>query len=213
MSQTDQPVSPGPPPPPQVPSAGPSPYPVSASAELQQSYVRFLPLVKWLLLVPHYFALFFLAIGAAIVGFISFFAVLFTGSYPRGMWDYMVGFYLWTLRVTAYLLLMTDRYPPFSLSRTEDDNVFLMAEYPSSVERWRPFVAWLLIIPYLIVASLILAVAQVCSILAFFTIIFTKRIPEGIFDIMRVALNWQMRANLYSYWLSTKYPPFSWDDE
>ncbi len=175
--------------------------------------MRFLPLVKWLLLVPHYFALFFLAIGAAVVAFISFFAVLFTGSYPRGMWDYMVGFYLWTLRVTAYLLLMTDRYPPFSLSRTEDDNVFLMAEYPSSVERWRPFVAWLLIIPYLIVASLILAVAQVCSILAFFTIIFTKRIPEGIFDIMRVALNWQMRANLYSYWLSTEYPPFSWDDE
>ena len=188
-------------------------YPVSAAADLQESYVRFLPLVKWLLLIPHYFALFFLAIGAAVVAFISFFAVLFTGSYPRGMWDYMVGFYRWTLRVTAYLLLMTDRYPPFSLATSEDDNVFLSAEYPPSVERWRPFVAWLLIIPYLIIASLLLAVAQICSILAFFTIIFTKRIPEGIFDIMRVGLNWQMRANFYSYWLYTEYPPFSWDDE
>ena len=175
--------------------------------------MRFLPLVKWLLLLPHYFALFFLAIGAAVVAFIALFAVLFTGSYPRGMWDYMFGFYRWTLRVTAYLLLMTDRYPPFTLGETEDDNVFLSAEYPTSVERWRPFVAWLLILPYLLVASLILAVAQVCSFLAFFTIIFTKRIPEGIFDIMRVALNWQMRANFYSYWLSTRYPPFNWDDE
>ncbi len=201
---------------PAVPADGPSgpiSYPVSATAEIQADYVRFLPLVKWLLLVPHYFALFFLAIGAAFVAFISFFAVLFTGSYPRGLWEYMAGFYLWTLRVTAYLLLMTDRYPPFSLERTEEDNVFLSAEYPETVERWRPFVAWLLILPYLIVASLILAVAQVCSILAFFTIIFTKRIPEGIFDIMRVALNWQMRANFYSYWLSTSYPPFSWDEE
>jgi hypothetical protein len=210
MSQIDEPV---PPATPQVSAGGSSSYPVSVSAELQQSYTRFLPLVKWLLLLPHYFALFFLAIGAAVVAFIALFAVLFTGSYPRGMWDFMVGFYRWTLRVTAYLLLMTDRYPPFSLGETPDDNVMLHAEYPARVERWRPFVAWLLILPYLIVASLILAVAQVCSILAFFTIIFTKRIPDGIFDIMRVGLNWQMRANLYSYWLSTRYPPFSWDDE
>jgi hypothetical protein len=129
------------------------------------------------------------------------------------MWDYMAGFYRWTLRVTAYLLLMTDRYPPFTLGETADDNVHLHAEYPVRVERWRPFVAWLLVLPYLVVASLILAVAQVCSFLAFFTIIFTKRIPDGIFDIMRVALNWQMRANLYSYWMSTRYPPFSWDEE
>ncbi len=206
MNEASEPV-------PVTPEQAGAAYPVSATAELQQSYVRFLPLVKWLLLLPHYFALFFLAIGAAVVAFIALFAVLFTGAYPRGMWDYMFGFYRWTLRVTAYLLLMTDRYPPFTLGETEDDNVFLSAEYPTSVERWRPFVAWLLILPYLIVASLILAVAQVCSFLAFFTIIFTKRIPEGIFDIMRVALNWQMRANFYSYWLSTRYPPFNWDDE
>ena len=203
-------AEPAPPPAPQVSANA---YPVSASAELQPSYVRFLPLVKWLLLVPHYIALFFLAIGAAFVAFVSFFAVLITGSYPRSLWDYMVGVYRWTLRVTAYFLLMTDRYPPFSLGQTENDNVFLSAEYPERVERWRPLVAWLLILPYLVLASLILALAHVCALLALFTIIFTKRIPDGIFDIMRVALNWQMRANFYSYWLSTRYPPFSWDDE
>ncbi len=200
-------------PPDQPVTAGLPAYPASATAEIQESYVRFLPLVKWLLLVPHYIALFFLAIGAAVVAFIAFFAVLFTGSYPRGLWDYMVGFYRWALRVAAYLLLMTDRYPPFTLGETDDDNVILVAEYPEKVERWRPFVAWLLVIPYAVVASLIFAVAQVCSILAFFTIIFTKRIPEGIFDIMRVALNWQTRASLYSYWMTVKYPPFNWDDE
>ena len=156
MSEIDEPV---PPVPPQVAAAGPLTYPVAVSAELQPSFVRFLPLVKWLLLVPHYIALFFLAIGAAVVAFIAFFAVLFTGSYPRGLWDYMVGFYRWTLRVTAYLFLMTDRYPPFTLGESDEDNIFLSAKYPERVERWRPFVAWLLVIPYLIVAALILTVA------------------------------------------------------
>jgi hypothetical protein len=197
----------------EVTPAGPAGYPVSVSADPQESFVRFLPLVKWLLLVPHYIALFFLAIGAAVVAFIAFFAVLFTGTYPRGMWNFMAGFYRWTLRVTAYMMLMTDRYPPFTLEETGEDDVRLSAEYPERVERWRPFVAWLLVIPYLIVASLILMVAQICSFLAFFTIIFTKRIPDGIFDVMRVGLNWQMRANFYAYWMSTEYPPFSWDDE
>jgi hypothetical protein len=210
MSETE-PSAPAPVP--EVAPAGPSGYPVTVSADQQESFVRFLPLVKWLLLVPHYIALVFLGIGFAVVAFIAFFATLFTGTYPKGMWDYMVGFNRWVLRVTAYLFLMTDRYPPFTLGETDEDNMFLSAEYPEQVSRWRPLVAWLLVIPYAIVASLILVVAQVCAVLAFFTVIFTKKIPEGIFDVMRIGLNWQMRANFYAYWMSTEYPPFNWDDE
>ncbi len=77
---------------------------------------RFLPLVKWLLAIPHYIVLALLAIGAIFAILISWFAVLFTGSYPRGLFDYVVGVARWGLRVQAYaLLLVTDRYPPFSL--------------------------------------------------------------------------------------------------
>ena len=76
-----------------------------------------LPLVKWLLAIPHYIILFFLAIAAIVCVVIAWFAILFTGRYPRGLFDFIVGVYRWTLRVTAYaFLLTTDRYPPFALS-------------------------------------------------------------------------------------------------
>ena len=72
--------------------------------------------MKWLLLFPHYVVFFFLAIGAIFVWIIAWFAILFTGSYPRGLFDYMVGVARWGLRIEAYgFLLVTDDYPPFSL--------------------------------------------------------------------------------------------------
>lgn len=77
---------------------------------------RWLPLIKWLLAIPHYFALIFLIIGAVFSTIIAWFAILFTGSYPKGLFDYVVGVGRWCLRVNAYaFLLVTDEYPPFSL--------------------------------------------------------------------------------------------------
>lgn len=77
---------------------------------------RWLPLVKWFLAIPHYIVLFFLYIGVVVVVIIAWFAILFTARYPRGLFDYVVGVMRWHLRVVAYaFLLITDRYPPFSL--------------------------------------------------------------------------------------------------
>ena len=78
---------------------------------------RWLPLVKWLLAIPHYIVLAFLYIAAVVVVIIAWFAILFTGRYPQGMFDFVVGVLRWSLRVGAYaFLLVTDRYPPFSLA-------------------------------------------------------------------------------------------------
>jgi hypothetical protein len=78
---------------------------------------RWLPLVKWLLAIPHYVVLFFLYIGAVVVVIVAWFAVLFTGRYPRGIFDYLVGVGRWHNRVVAYsLILVTDEYPPFQLA-------------------------------------------------------------------------------------------------
>jgi hypothetical protein len=78
---------------------------------------RWLPLVKWLLAIPHYIVLFFLAIGAVVAVIIAWFAILFTGRYPRGLFDYVVGVIRWGNRVTGYaFVLVTDQYPPFRLS-------------------------------------------------------------------------------------------------
>jgi hypothetical protein len=88
------------------------PYP-DAKADLN----RWLPLVKWLLAIPHYIVLIFLGIAALVVVMIAWFAILFTGRYPKGLFDFVVGVMRWSLRVNAYaILLTTDEYPPFALS-------------------------------------------------------------------------------------------------
>jgi hypothetical protein len=81
-----------------------------------QQLSRGLPLVKWLLAIPHYIVLVFLAIAAVVCVIIAWFAILFTGRYPRSLFDFVEGFLRWSNRVAAYaFLLVTDRYPPFSL--------------------------------------------------------------------------------------------------
>jgi hypothetical protein len=80
---------------------------------------RWLPLVKWLLAIPHYIVLCFLSVAAFFAGILAWFAILVTGQYPQALFDFMVGVGRWWLRVTAYaFLLVTDRYPPFSLNST-----------------------------------------------------------------------------------------------
>ena len=89
------------------------PYP-DAARDLN----RWLPLVKWLLAIPHYVVLVFLYIAAFVVVSVAWFAIVFTGTYPRGMFDFLEGVFRWTSRVTAYAFtLVTDQYPPFRLGR------------------------------------------------------------------------------------------------
>jgi len=84
--------------------------------EVEQDLNRWLPLVKWLLAIPHYIVLIMLYICAMVAVVVAWFAILFTGRYPRGLFDFVVGVGRWGLRVQAYaFLLVTDRYPPFSL--------------------------------------------------------------------------------------------------
>jgi Domain of unknown function (DUF4389) len=84
--------------------------------DVERDLNRGLPLVKWFLAIPHYVVLVFLALGALVSVIIAWFAILFTGRYPRALFDYVVGVGRWGLRVQAYaFLLVTDRYPPFSL--------------------------------------------------------------------------------------------------
>jgi hypothetical protein len=88
------------------------PYP-----DAERDLNRWLPLIKWLLAIPHYIVLAFLWLAALVVAIVAWFAILFTGRFPRGMFDFIEGVLRWTNRVEAYMLLLaTDRYPPFRLS-------------------------------------------------------------------------------------------------
>jgi hypothetical protein len=88
------------------------PYP-----DVKQELNRWLPLVKWFLAIPHYIVLVFLTLAAVVAVVIVWFAILFTGRYPRGLFDFVVGVMRWGNRVQAYaFILVTDRYPPFQLN-------------------------------------------------------------------------------------------------
>ena len=91
-------------------------YPVTLEVDYPEQFGRWMPLIKWFLVIPHVIAIMFLGIIAVLLYLIAFFAILFTGKFPRGMFDFIVGVTRWSYRVNAYaFLLLTDESPPFSL--------------------------------------------------------------------------------------------------
>src|SRR5215468_12792269 len=132
-------------------------YPVSVDAALDSPLSRWLWLVKWVLVIPHYVVLAFLWLAFAVLSVVAFFAILFTGQYPRGIFEFNVGVLRWTWRVQyySYAALGTDRYPPFSL---DDDPAYparLQVEYPQQLSRGLVLVKWwMLAIPHYLVIGL-----------------------------------------------------------
>ncbi len=185
-------------------------YPVRLEVDYPPRLSRLLIFVKWLLAIPHYIALFVLGIGAFVVLIVSFFAVLITGRYPEGMFNFMVGVLRWGTRVSCYLFLMTDAYPPFSLEDDPNYPVRLQIDYPERVARWRPLVNWILVIPAAIAAYVIVLIAYVAVFIAWFAILFTARFPQPLFNASLVWHRWQVRIGAFEYWMTEKYPPFVW---
>jgi hypothetical protein len=191
----------------------PAGYPVQVDAERQGEYNRFLPLVKWLLAIPHYLVLFFLFIGVFFAKIVAFFAVLITGRYPEGLFNFVTGVLRWSWNVNAYVYLLTDEYPPFALDRDPTYPAQLEIAYPADgVNRWRPLVHWLLIIPYAIIAGVLSWLAGIVAFVGVFVILFTKDLPEGMFKLILIPYRWQNRAAAYALFMVTKYPPFEWDE-
>jgi hypothetical protein len=185
-------------------------YPVRLQVDPPEHLSRGLPFVKWLLAVPHYFALAVLAIGVVVALFIAFFGVLLTGMYPTGPFNYLVGFERWRLRVTAYVWLQTDQYPPFTLSDVPSYPVHLQVDYPLRIARWRPLVHWLLVIPAWFGTAVVGMIASIFVFYAFFGIVFTGRYQEELFDTVTIAERWATRMTVFGFWMTEAYPPFVW---
>ena len=203
--------------------AKPKVYPVSVKGELSLPPSRGWWLLKWLLALPHYIVLAFLWIAFVVVCIIAFFAILFTGKYPRGLFDFNVGVLRWSWRVGfyAYSALGTDKYPPFSLE-SSDYPADLEVKYPRKLSRGLVLVKWwLLAIPHYIVVNFIqggywwggAGLAFYLAIIAAIALLFTGKYPEDIFKLVMGMNRWSYRVAAYASLMTDEYPPFRlWDD-
>ena len=189
--------------------AGAPGYPLRFDIEYPEQLSRWLIFVKWLLAIPHFLILYALSSVANIITFIAFFAILFTGRYPRGLFDFVVNIYRWQENVFAYYALFRDEYPPFSWEAGKYPVTFEV-DYPESLSRWMIFVKWLLAIPHIIVLLFLYIVALVVWVIVWFAILFTGRFPRGLFDFLVGVSRWSLRVNAYALLLlRDDYPPFS----
>jgi hypothetical protein len=183
-------------------------YPIRVDVQYPEQLSRWLIFVKWLLAIPHFIILYFLQLAFGVITLIAAFAILFTTKYPKGLFDFAVGYRRWQLNAFAYTLLLRDEYPPFSWDPGQYPAV-LEVDYPENLNRFLPFIKWLLVIPNLIVVALVLIAAAVVTLVAFFVILFTTKYPQGMFEFVVGAMRWSERANGYAYLFTDKYPPFS----
>lgn len=183
-------------------------YPVTFDVEYPERLSRWLIFLKWLLAFPHYIVLYLLGIVQGLITFAAWFVILITGQYPRGLFDFVVGIMRWSANVNAYVMLLRDDYPPFTMEEGRYSVTF-QVDHPERLSRLLIFVKWLLIIPHLIVLYLLGVAYLVTVVIAWFAILFTGRYPEGLFRFAVGVFRWSMRINVYMYLMRDEYPPFS----
>ncbi len=169
-------------------------------------------LFGWLyMIIPHVFVLYILAIANGILTFIAWFAILFTGRYPRSFFNFTLGVTRWSLRLAARILNLSDGYPPFSLCAA-DENVKFELPYPERLSRGMLLVKTLfgifyVIIPHFVVLYILLIPVGIFSIIAWFSILFTGQYPKMMHDFVTGWLRWATRVQVY-FIMSDSYPPF-----
>ena len=218
--------------------AAPPIHPVRLEGRLDPGLSRWLWLVKWLLAIPHFIVLAFLWVAFFVLSVVAFFAILFTGRYPRGIFEFNLGVLRWSWRVAfySYGALGTDRYPPFTLGAVPDYPATLHVVYPGELSRGLVLVKWwLLAIPHYLILGVLLGggwfaweggwdrdgddwgsgggpgLIALLVLFAGVALLFTTRYPRGIFDFVLGLDRWVARVVAYAGLMTDAYPPFRLD--
>lgn len=163
--------------------------------------------------IPHFFLLFFISIGAAVLIFLAWWVVLFTGRYPRGFFDYQLKTLRWQARVEARIVHLRDGYPGFGLDE-QDSGVVLDIPYPERVSRGllllRTFFGWFyILIPHGFILIFRGIATGVLVFFAWWVVLITGEYPKTIHEFVAGTLRWNYRISAYLLFMSDTYPPFN----
>ncbi len=152
-----------------------------------------------------------LGVAATVMAVVSWFAIVFTGKQPRGLWDFSDFFMRWRGNAMAYMALLRDEYPPFGPDDGSYPVTFRVADFPETRDRWSVGLRLIYAIPHIIVLFFVGIVWIITLIIGWFAILFIGRYPKGMYTIGVGYLRWSLRVEAYLLLMRDEYPPFSFD--
>ncbi|MFH1381802.1 MAG: DUF4389 domain-containing protein [Chloroflexota bacterium] len=209
-------------------------YPVALKVDRPEKLSRLTTFFRGFMVIPQIIVFAFVSIAAAVMYVLSWFAILFTARYPQTFFNFLTWWFRWSVRLGGYVLLLTDKYPPFTGAVDTSYPVAVSVETPGKLSRlttffrfpvqpslaydyvlghwkltWSGGSGWPMTIPHSIVLFFLGIAAGVVLFLTWWAILFTGRYPTVFFDFVTRYFRWSTRVQGYAYYFTDKYPPFS----
>jgi hypothetical protein len=189
-------------------------YPISYEADPAlegrnrlTSFFRYIVAIPWLIVAYIY------GLVAEIAAIIAWFAIVFTGKYPEGLYNFVAGYLRMSSRTNSYLYLLTDEFPPFGGEEAAEYPVRIGVPPPlTKYDRLKTGLRLIIGIPVMLLAIVQSIILYVCSIVAWFVILFTGKLGEGLFNPMRSAMAYLTRGSGYFLLITEDWPPFSYEE-